>query len=339
MLYLDRKYIGLISSQLKLFKQKTADLYVFRCPICGDSEKNKIKTRGYLFSTGQNFMFKCHNCGDTRPFISLLNKVNKELHDSYILENFTNKNVKKDIEYTPKEIVFNYSESLLDRLRSLPSVTPVSDLDDNHMAIQYLVKRDIPKDRWNEMFFIADDHELEQLSERYEDRIPSHDPRLIVPFVGKGNIVFGLVARALKNEKLRYLTLKLNEDDEPLIYGIDRWNEFEYTYVTEGAFDSMFLPNALAVGGSDLKRVCKLVSKHNTVFVFDNEPRNKEIRKQMNRLIQNDFYVCIWPSKINFKDINEMHLNGVLDIKRIIDTNTYRGLEAELQLQDWSKCE
>ena len=44
---IDVKYINLISSRLSKFKRVKPNLYNFRCPICGDSQKNKNKTRGY----------------------------------------------------------------------------------------------------------------------------------------------------------------------------------------------------------------------------------------------------------------------------------------------------
>ena len=59
----DSKFIGLVSSRLQKFKKIKTDLYNFRCPICGDSQKNKSKTRGYLYSVKEDVNFMCHNCG------------------------------------------------------------------------------------------------------------------------------------------------------------------------------------------------------------------------------------------------------------------------------------
>ena len=57
---IDSKYIGLVSSRLQKVK---ADLYNFRCPICGDSQKHKNKARGYMYPVKADMNFKCHNCG------------------------------------------------------------------------------------------------------------------------------------------------------------------------------------------------------------------------------------------------------------------------------------
>jgi hypothetical protein len=48
-MYLEQKYLLLVSSQLQLFKKKSNNLFNFRCPYCGDSQKSKSKARGYVF--------------------------------------------------------------------------------------------------------------------------------------------------------------------------------------------------------------------------------------------------------------------------------------------------
>lgn len=336
MLYIDRKYISLLSSQLKLFKQKSADLYSFRCPICGDSEKNKIKTRGYIFSSGNSLVYKCHNCGDSRSFSRLLEAVDVKLYEEYNTELFMSKGNKKNIS---DDVVVSampqFNQNTPEKI--LADFDRIVDLPEDHEAIQYLIKRDIPKEFWKKFFYTSNENRLESICEKYIGRVKGDISRLILPIVDQNNNMVGLSARAIGESKLRFITMKFTDDNEPMIFGLRDWDKTKYTYVTEGAFDSMFLPNALAVNGSALKKTYDLVDKYNTVFVFDNEPRGKEILKLMRAVIKNGFYICVWPPKINFKDINEMHLNGVLDIKRIIDTNTFRGLEAEVQLNDWSR--
>ena len=59
----DSKYIGLVSPRLQKFKKVKNNLFNFRCPICGDSKKNKSKTRGYLYTIKADVNFRCHNCG------------------------------------------------------------------------------------------------------------------------------------------------------------------------------------------------------------------------------------------------------------------------------------
>ena len=84
----DSKYIGLVSSRLQKFKKVKADLYNFRCPICGDSQKNKNKTRGYFYVVKNNTNFKCHNCGASLSLNNFLKKIDTTLYKQYTLEKF-----------------------------------------------------------------------------------------------------------------------------------------------------------------------------------------------------------------------------------------------------------
>ena len=59
--HVDSKFIGLVSPRLQKFKKVKADLYNFRCPICGDSQRNKSKTRGYLYSVKMGQMLAVHD--------------------------------------------------------------------------------------------------------------------------------------------------------------------------------------------------------------------------------------------------------------------------------------
>ena len=84
----DSKYIGLVSSRLQKFKRVKADLYNFRCPICGDSTRNKNKARGYIYAVKNNTNFKCHNCGASLSFNNFLKELDLTLHKQYTLEKF-----------------------------------------------------------------------------------------------------------------------------------------------------------------------------------------------------------------------------------------------------------
>ena len=82
----DSKYIGLVSSRLQKFKRVKDNLYNFRCPICGDSQKNKNKTRGYIYQVKNNTNFKCHNCGASMSFNNFVKTIDPTLHKQYTLE-------------------------------------------------------------------------------------------------------------------------------------------------------------------------------------------------------------------------------------------------------------
>ena len=87
-----------------------------------------------------------------------------------------------------------------------------------------------------------------------------------------------------------------------------------------------------------LKQVIDDPSKF--VIVLDNEPKNKDICNIVEKAIDLGYNVCIWPSHIVEKDINEMVLAGTKpeDVKLVIDCNTVNGLEAKLRMTQWRKC-
>ena len=97
MLYLDTKYISLISGKLQKFK-KSNTTYNFRCPYCGDSQKNKNRARGYFFQKKGSYIFKCHNCGVGRTLANFLKDNDSSLFSEYLLESY------KAFAVTPRKI-------------------------------------------------------------------------------------------------------------------------------------------------------------------------------------------------------------------------------------------
>ena len=87
------------------------------------------------------------------------------------------------------------------------------------------------------------------------------------------------------------------------------------------------LYNCLAGGGADLKLN---VSPDNVTYIFDNEPRNKEIIKRMYKVVDENYNVVIWPEDLQLKDVNEMIMSGKTksEVDNIISTNTHSKLSA-----------
>jgi hypothetical protein len=72
---------------------------------------------------------------------------------------------------------------------------------------------------------------------------------------------------------------------------------------------------------------------------MDNEPRNKDIVKQLDKYITLGYNVCMFPDSVKEKDINEMILAGrsSFEILELINTNTTSGIEAKLKFSNWKK--
>ena len=329
--YIDVKYINLLSPRLDRYKVKTNSPFTanFRCPICGDSKKNRHKARGYVFSRKGGLFYKCHNCGMGATLGNLMKEIDPTLYNQYVMERYKEGNVRQShakvttiMDFEPKFKKKNLLDELLDPVRNTP-------------AEKYLRDRKIPESRWDELYYIDNIEKIEQLSDKYKDRIIGNEARLVLPFYDRDSKLVGVTCRALGDERLRYVTVRVNED-KPMVYGLDKVDITKDIYVTEGPLDSLFLDNAVAVGNTDLKQVSNLLPFERLVFIFDNQPRNKELVKIINRAIEGGARMVIWPENLLEKDINDMVLAG-FDVKQVISSNTFSGLELKLQFTKWKK--
>ena len=107
------------------------------------------------------------------------------------------------------------------------------------------------------------------------------------------------------------------------------------TYVVEGPIDSLFLDNCIAVAGADFTRL----EKENTTIIFDNERRNVELLKQIEKTIELGYKIVLWPDDLQEKDINDMIISGKTkdEIQTIINkrgtTSTCKSLSMPPQFQ------
>ena len=330
MSFIDVKYIQLVSSRLILFTRKKADLYNFRCPYCGDSQKRKNKARGYLFKIKNDFVYKCHNCGVGRTLSNFLKDQDTFLHDQYVMEKFKEgKTGKGTTTPNPK---FNFQEpKFFKKNEKDVDLEKISDLNISHPAREYLEQRGI-KDL-DYFYYCPKFKSWTNSKKKVFDNLRQDSPRIIIPFRNKEGELFGYQGRSLAPKaKIRYITIMLDED-QPKIFGQDRVDYNQRLFITEGPFDSMFIKNSLAMAGSD---VSLSQFEKDTVFVFDNEPRNKEIVAKYEKVIKAGYSVVIYQRSIKEKDLNDMFLAG-RNVQNIVESNIYSGLEATLKLNDWKK--
>ena len=335
MLYIDLKYISTVGAHLRNFKKKKDDLYNCSCPVCGDSDKKKTKARGYFYRKQNSMFYKCHNCGAGLGIANFLKQHFPSYHESYLLEKY-----KSGVDSKPTKIVAAKTPQIV--LPTFESIhaTKLSELSNEHYAKQYAVSRQIPREFFNKIYFTGDFAELvnDVFPDKYSN-LSKAEPRLVIPFFNQSKKIIGLQGRSFSSERaLRYITIRADASAH-LIYGLDRHDAKKPGYVVEGPIDSMFLPNCLAAANSDLASVCTKIDLDNLTLIYDNEPRNKEIVKLVEIAIQNGKKVCIWPSGVNQKDINDMILSGQTsdELLSIINKRTFHGLEAQLEFCKWKK--
>ena len=330
MSYLDSKYIGLISPRLEKFKKVREGLYNFRCPYCGDSSRNKNKTRGYIYRSKNDYNFKCHNCGVSRSFTYFLKDRDRPLYDQYVMERFSEGLTGKG-SVTP-EPEFKFESPKFRDKDICDELEKISDLNTTHPARRYLVERGIPEDHLKRLYYCPNFKEWTNKHKKTFKDTQHDDARIIIPLRGTDGKLFGYQGRSLDPKtQLRYITVMLQ--DQQKIYGLDQVDETKQVFVVEGPFDSHFLGNAVAMCGSD---VDLRSLDYQFVFVFDNEPRNKQIVDRIHNTIDKGYKVVIFPKEVKQKDLNDMVLAGI-NVQDVVECNIYSGLTAKLKFNDWKK--
>ena len=325
--FVDAHYVTLLSGRLDKFKRKKENLYNFRCPYCGDSQKHKSKARGYFFRVKTDMVYKCHNCGVGRTLPNFLKDQAPDLYDEYIMERYKKGTTGKG-SYVPKP---KFDKPVFKKTGNLESI---SDLNNEHTAVKYLRDRKIPEKFFGELFYTGRFYSWTNTQKPSFDIINKDQPRIIIPFIDETKKWFGFQGRSLDaRDRLRYITIMLDEN-KPKIYGLNRIDKTKPIYVVEGPFDSLFLDNSIAMAGSDVDS--RTFGWSNYIWVYDNEPRNREIVNRITRTIDRDEKVVIWPNDIQQKDINDMVLGGH-NVQKVVESNTYQGLEAQIKLNEWKK--
>ena len=324
----DCDYITRASFRLDKFKKVKDGLYNFRCPYCGDSSRHKNKARGYFFEMKGRMVYKCHNCGIGRTTPNFLKDIAPDLYSEYQLERYRQGRTGKGTT-TPKLEVPDSKPHFAKR--DVSDVTSVSDLNKEHPARQYLEGRQIPD--LSRFYYVERFKRWVNSQKQTFANLQNDRPRIIIPLVGEDGVWFGCQGRSLApNASLRYITVMF--DDRLKLFGQDNVNPKDTVYVTEGPFDSTFITNAVAMCGSDVDH--RTLPYQDRVWVFDNEPRNRQIVSRIDAAIGSKEKVVIWPKQIKEKDINDMVLQGY-NPSDIIRDNTYSGLEAKLKFIDWKQ--
>lgn len=331
----DMKYASLLGGYLENYKKLDTYLYNFRCPICGDSKKNKFKSRGYIYKIKDQLNVKCHNCNYSAKLNTFIKTVNISLYNEYLLDSIgdTSKFTYEDKleELLTKPLIIKEQVLLgLKRLDTLPL---------SHPAIKYIINRKIPRKYW-ELFFFTPKFKkyINSIdSSKFVDDVNDY-PRLIIPYYNSESICFGLSARAFGNEDPKYYNMKFGEEE--FVYGLERINKNDRIYCVEGPIDSLFLPNSIATSGTSFNKPIIQELKANLVIIPDNEPRSPILTKLVENVIDNGFNVVLFPDSFQYKDINKAITEGISQelIIDIIEANISNGLTAKLKYNNWKKC-
>ena len=331
MSYIDSKYLNIIGPQLLKFKKKGDFLWNFRCPYCGDSQKSRSKARGFVYRKKNDLFYKCHNCGIGTTLGKLIEYIDSKVHKDYIMERY-----RKGVETNNPKPEFKFDVPIFRKKGILKSLKSISDLSTDHPARKIVEKRLIPLESFSDLYLCESFYKF--TNSLVPNKFPSLDgdhPRLLIPFRDEKGEIFAYQGRAFGKEQPKYITIKL-DNDATKIFGLDRIDNSKQVYAVEGPLDSLFLDNCVAVGGADLAKL-----KNDVIIIFDNEPRNREICKQMDSCIRFYKKIVIWPDSMKHKDINDMIMAGYTkkQIQEIINDNTFSGAAAQLRFAEWKKID
>jgi len=346
----------------------SSGLFNFRCPICGDSKKDKSKKRGYFYinkKTKTSYNFKCHNCGLNLSFTDFLKEYDPALYKRYIFDQLKTKhtfkkdNKQQNTEFFVEKIDNSIIKEFLNQKIHEKIIIPARKLEDFNV-MKYIYDRKIPRGRLNDIFYVENFYNqlynpMKQLikdvtNENFidEEKHFNYDPRIFWFIKNRTNDIIGIQGRSLNPKaKLRYLTIKITDD--PMIGNLEKIDLNETVYVTEGFIDSMFVKNCVSLNGSSYQSTIDKMEElkvENMVIIFDNEPYNKEIKKKVEHIIKESMRnnnikigVCLLPSYLRpkGKDLNDYIKKGIEKIKllNIINENTFYGLTAKIKFSKW----
>ena len=337
----DTNFLLQLSPRLDKFKKVRDYLWNFRCPHCGDSQRNKNKARGYVFRKKSDLYYKCHNCGIGQSVGNLIKDIDPHLHKEYILHRYKSGETGRGKSRQPE---FKFEQPKFKPRKTTIHLPSIGSLPREHYARKYYESRRIPTIFMDKIFYAEDFKRWAQSVCQVDyTNLTQGEPRLVIPFFDENNKLIGAQGRALRDSKVRYVTVKVHENSKK-VFGLERWTNKEPTYLVEGPIDSLFLPNCLAMAGADMSDL-SFLNKINTTFIFDNEPRNEHIGKRMLDTLEKGWRILVWPQHAPNnkwdrhapKDINDMILSGLSsdEILKMINKNTYSGQRGRWEVTYW----
>lgn len=343
-LFIDHQFVSQVGPRLDRFKRKNLKTYNFRCPFCNDSEKSKIKARGYFYVRGNDIFYKCHNCFKSWTLGHFLKEFDPQLYERYVFDRYTKGENGHSNYVKPTFSEFVFKPDFSDSTGSSPTndgnilhdLSTIDALPDYHRAKKYLISRQIPKE-FLDQFFWCDD--FKRLAEKVDPELHSlreNEERIIIPFFDAEKNLIAIQGRILGDVGLRYITIKVNKN-APKLFGMDKVDLSRRVYIFEGPIDSLFIPNSIATAGASLAELSIIP---NRVFVYDNERRKTEIVEAMVKKANDNEEVVVWPDTIPEKDINAMILAGKTptELISILEDYTFKGLQARVKITEWRRC-
>jgi len=305
-----------------------------RCPVCGDSSKDKSKKRLHLYTKPhwEHDSINCFNCNYSATPYTYFKEYHSTIFPQYKNEiqqlKLNSINPFKVFE-DPKEIRdistdFVVKESTIPKPKILFDC-PTSLVDLTPEALEYLKKRNIePQDSWKYSNSQIDIHGAEL-------KLFNH---IIIPF-NLGNKWYGF--QAVNITKKQYFIYMPNENAGFKIWNFYNINLDETVYIFESIFDALSSgkENCVSTLGITISEEVSNSIK-DKVFCFDNQRVDEASLRESEKLLISGNKVMVWPMKSKgFKDFNDLVKGGLNKdkVSKFISMNVYSGLEGRVKLK------
>lgn len=332
-LYKQISFVSRLGVYLKNFKQKKPRLWEF-AHSCEKETRGKFRARAYVYQYKDtpNLNFRCHHCGSATSLGNLIKDTSSSLYGEWRLDSY------KEKEHPPQAPVQHKEETVDVNLAGLVNV---ASLPASSSVRKFLERRKIPINKYKLLYVAPHFYKWATQYNSAFKGVLDESPRLVLPYFDMDKKVVGFTARTFNPSiEPRYIHMRIDKK-APFIYGLERLDMSKTIYVTEGNIDSLFLDNAIAVGGAHYEGEFVQSIKDKAVIIPDQDwKRNTQVAKQLKKVILDGFSVAFLPNTIKGKDLNDFVKAGMKleDLKTTIDSHTLNGLAAQLEFSLLKRC-
>lgn len=333
-LYKQISFVSRLGVYLRNFKQKKPRLWEFS-HSCEKETRGRYRARAYVYQYKDtpNLNFRCHHCGSATSLANLIKDTSSSLYGEYRLEAY------KDFEQPVAAPVAVVKQETVDA--NLAGLVNVTSLPASSSVRKFLERRKIPANKYKLLYVAPHFYKWAKQYNSAFNGVLDESPRLVLPYFDMDKKVVGFTARTFNPAiEPRYIHMRIDKN-AAFIYGLERLDMSKTIYVTEGHIDSLFLDNAIAVGGAHYDGEFIQSIKDRAVIIPDQDwKRNPQVAKQLKKVILNGFSVAFLPNTIKGKDLNDMVKAGmnIQDLKSTIDSHTTSGLAAQLEFSLLKRC-
>lgn len=276
--------------------------YNFRCNVCGDSQKDKRKKRGFILRDKDPMVYYCHNCNLSTTVENWMKEYFPLNYRNYRSELRRNKTPKKIGENKFKNIRKKRQEKIGgDKEKKYTKY--FEPITSHPKIVDICINRKIPKDVYDKWFFATDG--------KFKNRI-------IIPFYNDKGKIYYYQGRSI----YKWMTPKYKSrlGDYNNIYNYYIVDKKEPVIVVEGPLDSLFLSPSIAVTGLKVKDKKLSVFKEK-YYLLDNDTSGKEMSL---KLILDGQCVFNWskflkdyPCNEEVKDVNDFIIHNQNGIEHL----------------------